>query len=77
VKAIASAIARLFSRRGKVRAIGVVDQLPLFGGAVVHVVDVDGRRLVFAATPNAIRLLAEYASPKRDHHPAGAASRIV
>ena len=53
------------------RAIDVVDQRPLFGGAVVHVIDVDGRRLVFAVSGAAISLLARYASPARDRHAGG------
>jgi hypothetical protein len=77
VTALTDAIARLFSWRPRPRTIGLVDQLPLFGGAVIHVVDVDGRRLVFAASANAIRLLARYESPNRDRHPEGAASARV
>lgn len=59
-------IVRRFGGRSP-RAIDVVDQRPLFGGAVVHVVDVDGKRLVFAVTGGSIALLARYASPACDH----------
>jgi len=77
VTSLSGAIARLFAWRRKPRTIGLVDQLPLFGGTVVHVVDIDGRRLVFAASANAIRLLARYESPLHDACPEGAASARV
>jgi flagellar biogenesis protein FliO len=60
LKAFAAAIARFFSWRGRRGILRVVDQVPLFAGAVIYVVDVDGRRLVFATTPNTISLLAQY-----------------
>jgi len=50
----------------------VVDQAPLFGGATVHVVDVDRRRLVIATAQGAICLLAHFESASPDIRPAGA-----
>jgi len=45
--------------RRRERIARVVDELPLFGGSALHVVDVDGERLIFATAPGAICLLAQ------------------
>lgn len=57
--ALTTAIARLFAARGGERPVRVVDEVPLFGGGALHVVEVDGRRLVFATSNGAICLLAQ------------------
>jgi len=60
MNAIAELIAKAFALRRRERSVHVVDEAPLFGGGVVHVVDVDGRRLVFATSHAAICLLAKF-----------------
>ena len=50
-------------RMRRTRALRVVDEAPLFGGCAVHVVDVSGRRFVFASTTGAICLLAQLDEP--------------
>ena len=59
LNAFAAAIARLLAIRRNGRIARIVDEVPLFGGSVLHVVDVDGSRLVFATAPGAICLLAQ------------------
>lgn len=59
MNALAALLARAVAARRRERPIRVVDAVPLFGGAVLHVVDVDGRRLVFATSASAICLLAQ------------------
>jgi len=46
----------------------VVDQLPLYGGGCLHLIDVDDRRLIVASTPQAIRLLAHYVRPSGEEN---------
>lgn len=60
MNALIAAIARLVGARRGERPVRVVDQVPLFGGGALHVVDVDGRRLVFATSNGAICLLAQF-----------------
>ena len=48
-------------------ALRIVAGKPLAGGAAVYVADIDGRRLVFAVSPHAIRLLASYQVPATPH----------
>jgi Flagellar biosynthesis protein, FliO len=65
--AIAAAVAWL-TRRTRPRAMCVVDQLPLYGGGCLHLIDVDDRRLIVASTPHAIRLLTHYERPSGDEN---------
>jgi flagellar biogenesis protein FliO len=60
MKTLVESVVRLFAARRGERPVRVVDQVPLFGGAALHVVDVDGRRLVFATSNGAICLLAQF-----------------
>jgi len=66
VNAIATAVARWLADRRARRPLRVVDQAPLFGGAVVHVVDLDARRFVFATAQGAICLLAQFERAAQD-----------
>lgn len=66
MKGVFDAIVRWFARRRGSGSLRVVDQLPLFGGAIVHVVDVGRRRLVFATSQRAICLLAQFESTLPD-----------
>lgn len=59
MNALLAAIARTFSVRRKDRIARVIDEIPLFGGSALHVVDVGGERLVFATAPGAICLLTQ------------------
>lgn len=71
-------LVRWFGRlRPRRRAIERIDSAPLFGGAVIHVVDLDGRRFVFAATASAVKLLARYPSPERADSEAGGRAASV
>ncbi|HXW77051.1 MAG TPA: flagellar biosynthetic protein FliO [Candidatus Eremiobacteraceae bacterium] len=58
-----AAIARWAIARRRPRIARVVDQVPLHAGAVLHVIDVDDRRLVIATTQTTIRLLDRYDRP--------------
>ena len=60
MRALVEVVARLFAARRGDRPVRVVDQVPLFGGGALHVVDVDGHRLVFATSNGAICLLAQF-----------------
>ena len=60
VKAFFTALAAWLRRSGRRKLVCVVDQAPLFGGAVVHVVDVGTQRFVVATSANAICLLAQF-----------------
>jgi hypothetical protein len=60
VTQIISALAAWLKRRRAARALRVVDETALFGGAAVHVVDVGDRRIVFATSQRAICLLAQF-----------------
>lgn len=66
MNAIATALARWFAHRRACKSVRVVDQAPLFGGATVHVVDVDARRFVIATSPGAICLLAQFERARPD-----------
>jgi hypothetical protein len=71
-------VARWISRlRPGRRAIERIDSAPLLGGGAIHVVDLDGRRLVFAATANAVGLLARYPIPAPAHGEAGGRAEHV
>ena len=59
MNAVFAAIARAFVMRRRNRIARVIDEVPLFGGSALHVVDVAGERLVFATAPGAICLLAQ------------------
>lgn len=63
MNAITRALARLLAWRRGHLTLTLVDHMPLHAGAAIHVIDVDGRRLVVATSPNAIRLLAQYERP--------------
>ena len=73
MNSLGSAIASWWSRRRAKKTLRIVDQLPLFGGAVIHVVDLDARRLVIATSAHAICLLTQFdsgkASPEREEAP--------
>ena len=60
MNALFSALSRAFRAKRRVRSLHVVDEVALFGGCAVHVVDVDSRRLVFATSPSSICLLAQF-----------------
>ena len=70
-------LARLLRARRSRAALHVVDQLPLAPGLAVHAIEIDGRRLVFAATPHTIRLLAQYEWPCDGAHQEEPASEPV
>lgn len=55
------ALRNWFARRTRT-PLEIIAWRPLHGGAALYVADIDGRRLVFAAAPNAVCLLASYAS---------------
>ena len=57
--ALVAAVARLFAVRRRERVARIVDEVPLFGGSALHVVDVGSSRLVFATAPGAICLLTQ------------------
>ena len=59
MNAIIAAFARLFAIRRHERIARIVDEVPLFGGSALHVVEVGGNRLVFATAPGAICLLTQ------------------
>ena len=59
MNALLASIARTIAMRRRDRIARVVDEVPLFGGGALHVVDIDGDRLVFATSPGAICLLAQ------------------
>ena len=59
MNALLAAIAKTMSMRRRDRIARVVDEISLFGGSALHVVDVGGDRLVFATAPGAICLLAQ------------------
>ena len=59
MNAIIAAFARLFAIRRYERIARIVDEVPLFGGSALHVVEVGGNRLVFATAPGAICLLTQ------------------
>jgi len=59
LNALFTVIAKAFAMRRRCRIAMVVDEVPLFGGSALHVVDVGGERLVFATAPGAICLLAQ------------------
>ena len=59
MNALLASIARTIALRRRDRVARVVDEVPLFGGGALHIVDVDGERLVFATSPGAICLLAQ------------------
>jgi hypothetical protein len=59
LNALLASIARAIVVRRRGRLARVVDEVPLFGGGALHVVDVGGERLVFATSPGAICLLAQ------------------
>jgi len=59
LNALVAAIVRLFAIRRRERVARVIDEVPLFGGSALHVVDVGGDRLVFATAPGAICLLTQ------------------
>jgi len=59
LNALVAAISRLFSIGRRERVARIVDEIPLFGGSALHVVDVGGSRLVFATAPGAICLLTQ------------------
>lgn len=73
LKAFLAGVARLLSWRRPHGILRIVDQVQLFAGAVIHVVDVDNRRLVFASGPNTIRLLTQYERPLEATHLEGGA----
>jgi flagellar biogenesis protein FliO len=60
VNPIAAALFRWFASRQARKIVRIVDQAPLFGGAAVHVFDVDARRFVIATSPATICLLAQF-----------------
>jgi hypothetical protein len=53
------ALRRFFGRRAQ-PALRIVDVRPLHPGTALYVADIDERRIVFAATPHAVALLARY-----------------
>ena len=59
MNALFARIARAFAMRRRHRVAQVIEEVPLFGGSALHVVDVGGERLVFATAPGAICLLAQ------------------
>jgi len=59
LNALIATIARAFAMRRRHRIAHVIEEVPLFGGSALHVVDVGGERLVFATAPGAICLLAQ------------------
>ena len=59
MNALLAAIGRTLAFRRRQRIAQVIDEVPLFGGSALHVVDVGGERLIFATAPGAICLLAQ------------------
>jgi len=59
LNALVAAIWRLFPIGRRERVARIVDEIPLFGGSALHVVDVGGNRLVFVTAPGAICLLTQ------------------
>ena len=71
---IATALLRWFASRRARNTLRIVDQAPLFGGAAVHVVDVDARRFVIATSQATICLLAQFERARPVDDLAGAAN---
>lgn len=59
MNALFASIARAVAMRRRHRIAKVIEEVPLFGGSALHVVDVGSERLVFATAPGAICLLAQ------------------
>ncbi len=66
MNAIATSLLRWFASRRARKTLRVVDQAPLFGGAAVHVIDVDARRFVVATSQATICLLAQFERARPD-----------
>ena len=66
MNAMVSALSRWLVQRRKAKSIRVIDQAPLFGGSVVHVIDIDGHRLVVATSPGVICLLTQFEGASAD-----------
>ena len=59
IRTIVAALRRALTRPGAI-PLKVVACRPLHGGAAIYVADIDDRRIVFAAAPHAMCLLATY-----------------
>lgn len=58
-----AALRRMFHSRLR-RVIHIAAVQPLGGGVVLYAADVDGRRILLAASPRAICILDRYPSPQ-------------